>query len=147
MNSSKNYHHVCFRFHVRVNSLDSETLNYLKSFGRETNGMMLEAIRPYWMVIAALDTGFAVGEGSKKLAFQSVSALVSRARYLCTTFDLDPAAFGLASSNLPVSSVIGVAASGSIPSKESPTDLAVLGDEDEEEEEDVPRLKFNTAGL
>ncbi len=92
---SPSYPNIRFRFHIRSNSLDCETLNYLKSFGRETNSMMLEAIRPYWMAIASRDLGFLSGDALKKVAFQAVSALCSRARYLCATFDLDPAAFGL----------------------------------------------------
>lgn len=92
---SPSYPNIRFRFHVRSDSLDCETLKYLKSFGRETNSMMLEAIRPYWMAIASRDLGFLSGDALKKVAFQAVSALCSRARYLCATFDLDPAAFGL----------------------------------------------------
>ena len=89
------YVNIRFRFHIRSNSVDSETLNYLKSCSRETNNMMLEAIRPYWMAVACRDSGFVEREELQKLSVQSVSALCSRARYLCATFGLDPAAFGL----------------------------------------------------
>ena len=93
--NSPRYVNIRFRFYVRSNSVDSETLNYLKSCSREANNMMLEAVRPYWMAVACRDLGFVAGEALSKLAVSAVSALCSRARYLCATFDLDPAAFGL----------------------------------------------------
>ncbi len=94
-NNSPQYANIRFRFYVRLNSVDSSVLKYLKSFSRETNSMMLEAIRPYWMAVACRDSDSVAGEALQKLAFQAVSALCSRARYLCATFDLNPAAFGL----------------------------------------------------
>ncbi|HAA32006.1 MAG TPA: hypothetical protein DCE56_35265, partial [Cyanobacteria bacterium UBA8553] len=127
--NSSLYPNIRFRFHIRSNSVDSETLKYLKSFGRETNSMMLEAIRPYWMAIACRDLGFLAGEALQKLAFQAVSALCSRARYLCSTFDLDPAAFGLSSlgSTIPSFPQVQLAASGLVPSVElaNPTPVSV----------------------
>lgn len=89
------YSNIRFRFYVRSGSSDSNLLNYLKSFGREANSMVLESIRAYWLAVASKDSAFVAGEALQKLAVQTVSALVARARYLCVTFDLDPAAFGL----------------------------------------------------
>ena len=102
--TSSAYPSLQFRFRSSEGSQDIQTLRYLKSFARETNSMLLEPIRAWWMPIACEATVPAKDQDAlRKLAFQSVCALCSRARYLCTTFDLDPAAFGLSASAVVLS--------------------------------------------
>jgi hypothetical protein len=103
--SSSLYPSVQFRFRGCENSEDIEILRYLKSFDREANSMVLEPVRAWWMPVACREKPLVRGdEALRKLAFQSVSALCSRARYLCSTFDLDLAAFGLSASGVVFSS-------------------------------------------
>ncbi len=145
------YLNVRFRFRPQADSVDSETLNYLKSFSRECNQMTLEAIRAYWMPVACGERSFVKGEALKKLAFQAVAALCSRARYLCATFELDPAAFGLSVS------VVGVSASGfpsqSIVTQASNEEEPTVTEEAFEELDgaegylNAADMSFNTAGL
>ncbi len=145
------YLNVRFRFRPQADSVDSETLNYLKSFSKECNQMTLEAIRAYWMPIACSDRLFVKGEALKKLAFQAVAALCSRARYLCATFELDPAAFGLSVS------VVGVSSSGfpsqSIVTQASNEEEPTVTEEAFEELDgaecylNAADMSFNTAGL
>jgi hypothetical protein len=145
------YLNIRFRFRPQADSVDSQTLNYLKSFSRECNQMTLEAIRAYWMPVACRERSFVKGEALKKLAFQAVAAMCSRARYLCATFELDPAAFGLSVS------VVGVSSSGfpsqSIVTQASNEEEPTVTEEAFEELDgaegylNAADMSFNTAGL
>lgn len=171
------YPSVAFRFRGCEDSEDIEILRYLKSFDREANSMVLEPIRAWWMPVACRAKPLVRGEEAlRKLAFQSVSALCSRARYLCTTFDLDPAAFGLSTSGVVFSSFpVQMPTSPSIPSVGltnpapplsgvvnasdsplTPTQESAESDDDDFDEEDIEgyssyaaleNVHFNTAGL
>jgi hypothetical protein len=138
--------------------------------------MVLESVRVYWLPIASKALGVVTAdEALRKLAYQSVSALCSRARYLCSNFDLDPAAFGLSASGVVVSG-FPVQAVPSVPSVGSPNvpalgsvqalvpSVSAIQDElesDESDEDDFNEdevegfglyaasadLRFNAAGL
>ena len=145
------YLNIRFRFRPQADSVDSETLNYLKSCSKECNQMTLEAIRAYWMPVACGERSFVKGEALKKLAAMAVAALCSRARYLCATFELDPAAFGLSVL------IAGVSPSGfparSIVTQASNEEDRTLTEEAFEELEgaegysNAADMSFNTAGL
>ena len=145
------YLNIRFRFRPQADSVDSETLNYLKSCSKECNQMTLEAIRAYWMPVACGERSFVKGEALRKLAVQAVAALCSRARYLCATFELDPAAFGLSVL------VVGVSPSGfpsqSIVTQASNEEERTQPEEAFEELEgaegysNAADMSFNTAGL
>lgn len=145
------YLNIRFRFRPQADSVDSETLNYLKSCSRECNQMTLEAIRAYWMPVACSDRLFVKGEALKKLAVIAVAALCSRARYLCAAFELDPAAFGLSVN------VVGVSPSGfpsqSIVTQASNEEEQTVTEEAFEELDgaegylNAADMSFNTAGL
>jgi hypothetical protein len=145
------YLNIRFRFRPQADSVDSETLNYLKSCSKECNQMTLEAIRAYWMPIACGDREFVKGEALKKLAAMAVAALCSRARYLCATFELDPAAFGLSVFVVGVSPV-GLPSQSIVTPASNEEEQTVTEEAFEELEGaegylNAAGMSFNTAGL
>lgn len=84
---------IIFRFRPDSASLDRQVLEYIKSF-RTANQMILKAINPYWLPIAAKHQGFKKGNPLRQLAIESVIALYARAEHLCSLFGIDPADYG-----------------------------------------------------
>jgi hypothetical protein len=84
---------IIFRFRPDCASLDHHLLKYIRSF-RTANQMILKAVIPYWLPIAAKHQGFKKGNPLRQLAIESVIALYSRADQLCSMFGIDPADYG-----------------------------------------------------
>ncbi|HEY9608716.1 hypothetical protein [Allocoleopsis sp.] len=144
---------IIFRFRPDSASLDRHVLKYIRSF-HCANQMIIKAVNPYWLPIAAKHQGFKKGNPLRQLVIESVIALYARADELCSMFGIDPADYGYyrVSPTLGNASAIGVTNTATLVNDQEPYDGNADSDEVSDEDRDLIELgitprNFNLAGL